>query len=182
MMNERMEKAINEQIKWELYSSYLYLSMCSWYESVGLKGFAQWERVQAQEELAHAIRFFDYVIARGGRAILQTVDAPPSSWESVADAFSFQLDHEITVTGKINKLVEIALEVHDHASYTMLQWYVSEQIEEEANAKEILDKIRTVEKEGGAGILYMLDKELGARIFTPPVPASWQPKPPAPAP
>ncbi len=173
MMNQKVEAAINEQVKWELYSAYLYLSMASWYESIGLKGFAAWERVQFQEELSHAMKFFEYVIARGGRAILQPIDAPQSEWPSPVEGFEFQLAHEQVVTGRINDLVNLAIEEKDHATYNMLQWYIDEQVEEEANATEILDKLKMIKKEGGAG-LYMLDKELGTRVFTPPAPAGEQ--------
>lgn len=171
MMNPKVEAALNEQIKWELYSSYLYLSMASWYESIGLRGFANWERVQAQEELAHALKFFDYVIARGGRVILQAVDAPPREWASPLAGFEFQLAHEQTVTGRINDLVNLAIGERDHATSNMLRWFVDEQIEEEANAGELVDKLRMIGEDGGSGLLYMLDKELAARIFTPPAPA-----------
>jgi ferritin len=170
MMNPNVETALNEQIKWELYSSYLYLSMASWYESIGLRGFANWERVQAQEELAHALKFFDYVIARGGRAILLTVDAPPGEWESPLAGFEFQLAHEQVVTGRINDLVNLAIEERDHATSNMLRWFVDEQIEEEANATELVEKLRMIGEDGASGLLYMLDKELAARVFTPPAP------------
>jgi ferritin len=168
MMNPKLEKAINEQIKWELYSAHLYLSMSSWYESIGLRGFATWERVQFQEEQFHAMKFFDYVIARGGRVLLQALDAPPVEWKSPLEAFEFSLAHEQMVTGRINDLVNLALEEKDHATYNMLQWYVDEQVEEEANASEIVTKLGMIEKEGASGLLYMLDKELGTRVFTPP--------------
>ena len=168
MINEKVETALNDQIRWELYSSYLYLSMSSWYESIGLRGFARWERVQAQEELAHAMKFYDYIISRGGRVILQPVDAPPSEWESPLDAFEFSYAHEQKVTELINTLVNLAIEEKDHATTNMLQWFVDEQIEEEANASEIVEKLKMIREERGTGILYMLDKELGARIYTPP--------------
>lgn len=168
MMNERMQNAINGQIKWELYSAYLYLSMSVWYMSSGLKGFAQWERVQAQEELAHALKFLDYVTARGGRVELQAVEAPPKDWKSPRDAFEFSLAHEKKVTGMIHDLVNLAIAEKDHATYNMLQWYVNEQVEEEENATEIVEKLRMIEDERGKGMLYMLDKELGSRVYTPP--------------
>lgn len=168
VLKKSMEDALNEQIKWELYSAYLYLSMASWYESIGLRGFASWERVQFLEEQAHAMKFLDYVIARGGRVILQQVDAPPADWKSPQKGFEYQLEHEQHVTQRINNLVNLALEEKDHATYNMLQWFIDEQIEEEANASEILDKLKMIEKEGESGILYMLDKELATRVFIPP--------------
>ncbi|KQC05671.1 MAG: ferritin [Methanoculleus sp. SDB] len=175
MMNAKVEKEINVQIRWELYSAYLYLSMSSWYESIGLRGFANWERIQAQEELAHAMKFFDYVISRGGRVILQPVDAPAADWTSPTKAFEQSLEHERFVTQRINDLVNLSLKEKDHASYNMLQWFIDEQIEEEANATEILEKLRMIENGGGSGMLYMLDKELATRVFTPPAPVKGTP-------
>lgn len=169
MMNKKVEKALNDQIRWELYSAYLYLSMSSWYESIGLRGFANWERVQAQEERDHAMKIFDYVISRGGRVKLQAIDAPDTEWKSPLDAFRFSYAHEQKVTGLINALVDLSFEEKDHATYSMLQWFVNEQIEEESNASEIVNKLELIEKETGGSMLYMLDKELGTRIYTPPV-------------
>jgi ferritin len=171
MMNPNVEKALNEQVRWELYSSYLYLSMSSWYESIGLRGFANWERVQAQEELAHALKFFDYIIARGGRAILLPVEAPPAEWASPLEGFEFQLAHEQKVTALINGLVNLAIDERDHATSNMLRWFVDEQIEEEANAGELVDKLRMIGEDGASGLLYMLDKELATRVYTPPATA-----------
>lgn len=168
MINEKMLDAINEQIKWELYSSYLYLSMSAWYNSIGLRGFANWERIQAMEERDHALKLYDYVLSRGGIIELQPIDAPPSSWESPEKAFEFQYAHEQSVTAKINNLVEIAQEVRDHATYNMLQWFVDEQVEEEDNAHAILEQLKAVSDETGKGLLFMIDKDLGARAYRPP--------------
>ena len=132
-MNGKILDAINEQIKWELYSSYLYLSMSAWYDSIGRGGFANWERIQAMEERDHAMKLYDYVLSRGGIIELQAIEAPPSLWESPEKAFEFQYQHEQSVTAKINNLVEIAHEEHDHATYHLLQWFVDEQVEEEFN-------------------------------------------------
>lgn len=169
MMNEKILGAINEQIKWELYSSYLYLSMSAWYDSIGLRGFANWERIQAMEERDHALKFYDYVLSRGGIIELQAIDAPPSSWDSPEKAFEFQYAHEQSVTARINNLVEIAQEEHDHATYNMLQWFVDEQVEEEDNARTILEQLKVIRNETGKGILFMIDKDLAARIYHPPV-------------
>ncbi|WAI00765.1 ferritin [Methanogenium organophilum] len=169
MMNQRILETINEQIKWELYSSYLYLSMSAWYDSIGLRGFANWERIQAMEERDHALKFYDYVLARGGVIELQSIDAPPSSWESPEKAFEFQYAHEQSVTAKINNLVEIALEERDHATYNMLQYFVDEQVEEEDNAHTVLEQLRMVSDEAGKSILFMIDKDLAARVYNPPV-------------
>lgn len=166
-MNKRMETALNEQIKWELYSSYLYLSMSAWYESTGLKGFANWEYVQAQEEKDHAMKIYKYVVSRGGRVILQPIEAPPSEWASPLDAFRHSLEHEQRVTSMINDLVNLAIEEKDHATHNMLQWFVDEQIEEEDDAGQIVDQLSMIEDGGGSAMLYMFDKELGARVYVP---------------
>lgn len=165
MIKQKILDAINEQIKWELYSAYLYLSMSAWYDSIGLRGFANWERVQAMEEQEHAMKFYDYVLSRGGVIELQTIDAPPSSWESPEKAFEFQYEHEQSVTAKIDNLVKIALSENDHATYDMLLWFVVEQVEEEDNARSILDKLKMVGNEEGKGLLFMIDKDLAARSY-----------------
>lgn len=169
MINQKIEKALNDQIRWELYSAYLYLSMSSWYESIGLRGFANWERIQAHEERDHAMKFFDYVISRGGRVILQPIDSPESEWESPLEAFRFSYAHEQKVTTLINTLVDLSITEKDHATYNILQWFVDEQIEEEGNAIDIVTKLELIEKEAGSGMLFMLDKELGVRVYSPPV-------------
>lgn len=170
-MNPRLEKAINDQIKAELYSAYLYLSMSSWFDSEGLKGFAHWERVQAMEERDHALKFFDYLLSRGGRAVMQAIEAPPLEWRGYKEVFETQLAHEQKVTSLINAIMDLAIAERDHASVNMLQWFVAEQVEEEENAREILDQMSMIEKEKGVGLLFMLDREMGARVYTPP-PAS----------
>lgn len=166
-MNGKILDAINEQIKWEFYSAYLYLSMSAWYDSIGLRGFANWERIQAMEERDHAMKFFEYVLSRGGIIELQAIDAPPPLWESPEKAFEFQYEHEQSVTAKINSLVEIAHEEHDHATYNMLQWFVDEQVEEEENALTILEKLNMVSDERGMSVIFMIDKDLSTRVYHP---------------
>ena len=161
MLKETIQDALNKQINAELYSAYLYLSMSSYFESINLKGFANWMRVQAQEELGHAMRMYDYVVERGGRVILDTIEKPPSEWKSPLDAFEAVYNHETKVTGLINDLVELALKERDHATYNMLQWFVNEQVEEEASADEIVQKLKLVGDEGRA--LFMIDRELAQR-------------------
>lgn len=167
VLNPKVEKALNDQIKWELYSSYLYLSMSSWYESKGLRGFANWQYIQAREEKDHAMKIYQYVISRGGRVKLQPIDAPPSEWKSPLDAFTVSLEHERKVTSLIYDLVGIAVKEKDYATNNMLQWFVDEQIEEEGDAGEIVDKLKMIDRDKGVGLLYMLDKELGLRVYTP---------------
>lgn len=169
MLNKRMEKAINSQINAEIYSSYLYLSMSAYFESISLSGFASWMRSQAQEEMVHAMKFYDYVNERGGRVILSPIEAPPSEWESPVAVFDATYRHEQKVTGLINDLVDFAIEEKDHATNNLLQWFVSEQVEEEASASAVLNKAKlTGDAPGG---LFMLDRELGARLFTIPATA-----------
>ncbi len=171
-MNMKVEKALNDQINAELYSAYLYLSMSSWFDSIGLRGFANWERVQAMEERDHALKIFDYVLSRGGRAIMQQIDAPQIEWKDAKDAFETQMAHELKVTSLINNLVDLSISEKEHATVNFLQWFVNEQVEEEENARTILDQLRMISQEKGVGLLYMLDKELGARTYTAPVTSS----------
>lgn len=169
MISQKMQDSINEQVKNELYSAYLYLSMSSWCQSADLPGFANWMRVQAQEELFHATKFFDYVISQDGRALLLAVDQPPHDFEAPQKMFEEVLNHEKKVTGMIYKLVDQAIAEKDHATNTMLQWFVNEQVEEESNAKQVLQKIKRVGKDASA--LFMIDQELAARVYTPPAAA-----------
>ena len=166
MLNKKMEKAINEQIKWEIYSSYLYLSMSAYFESVSLKGCASWMRIQFMEELTHAKRFYDFVTARGGRVILSEIMAPPSDWDSPLAVFEETLKHEQQVTGRINDLVDLAQKLKDHASNSFLQWFVDEQVEEEESVDEVLQSLKL--NENNPGGLFMIDKELAQRAFVAP--------------
>ena len=166
MLNEMMEEALNRQLNAELYSSYLYLSMAAHFLSKSLPGFANWMRVQAQEELAHAMKFYDYVAGRGGRVALSKIEGPPTEWENAKAVFENVYNHEQKVTGLINDLVNLAIEKKDHASNNFLQWFVAEQVEEEGSACEVLEKVKLVG--GSPDALLMLDRELGQRVFTPP--------------
>ena len=167
MLSNEIEEAINKQINAEIYSSYLYLSMCAYFESIGLAGSASWMRQQAQEEMFHAMKMFDYVNERGGKVILQAVEQPQTEWTSASDVFRNVLSHEQKVTGLINDLVNLALDERDHATNIFLQWFVSEQVEEEASAGEIVDKLKLIGNDANG--LFMLDRELGQRQFTWPV-------------
>ena len=165
-MKKEIEIAINEQMNKELYSAYLYLSMASYLESSGLPGFANWMQVQFEEEQFHALKLYNYVCERGGRVILKAIDAPPTEWDSVKDVIEKVFEHEQYVTGLINDLVDLAIAEKDHATSNMLQWYINEQVEEEASVQNILDKLNIIDDKSGG--LFMLDKELGERVFTPP--------------
>ena len=161
MLKDSIEDALNEQINAELYSEYVYLSMAAYYEDEGLPGFASWMRAQADEERAHAMRIYDYVLERDGRVTLDGIDTPPTEWDSPADAFEAAYEHEVEITGRIDDLVALSREENDNATENMLQWFVAEQVEEEATAQEILDKLGHV---GGDGVgLLMVDQELGQR-------------------
>ncbi len=161
MISKEMEKAINEQIRAELYSSYLYLSMAAHFEADNLRGFAHWMRRQAEEERGHAMKFFDYLVERGGRVELMAIDAPRTSWSSPEEIFQEVLAHERKVTSLINGLYEKALAEKDYPSQIMLQWFISEQVEEEASAEEVLQKIKVLS--GSPQGMLILDRELAQR-------------------
>ncbi len=166
MLSKKVQDALNDQLNAELYSAYLYLAMAGYFESMQLKGFSNWMRVQFQEEQFHAMKFFDYIISRGGQVNLLPVDAPPDEWNSPLETFQATLTHERMVTGRINDLVSLARAEKDNASEIFLQWFVNEQVEEEDNAGTILGKLQLVK--ASAEALFMLDKELALRVFTPP--------------
>ena len=170
MIDQRMQEALNKQINAEIYSAYLYLSMSAHFQSVNLAGFANWMRVQAHEELMHALKFYDYVNERGGRIVLQPVEAPPSHWDSPLAVFEHVYQHEQKVTGMINKLVDLAVEIRDHATNNVLQWFVAEQVEEEASADEVVQKLKLVGDDPSA--LFMIDRELAQRAFVAPAAAT----------
>ena len=166
MISKKMQDAFNDQITAEFFSAHLYLSMSSYLESIDLPGFASWMRVQYQEEISHGMTMFDYVIERDGRAIVQAIDTPQAEWSNVLAVFEGSLEHEQKVTGLINNLMDIALSEKDHAANIFLQWFVIEQVEEEATAKGIVQKLKMLGN-SKAG-LFQIDKELGSRVFTPP--------------
>lgn len=162
-MNKRVEQVLNEQINREYHSAYLYLSMCAYFEEINLDGFSNFMRVQYKEEVSHAMKFFDHVIERGGRVILQPVEAVKTNWEDIIEVFEDTLKHEKYITQCINNLLEVAYEEKDYATINMLQWYVAEQVEEEANVSSILQQLKMVEGKGAG--LFMLDREMKARTF-----------------
>ncbi|MGD9817507.1 MAG: ferritin [Desulfomonilaceae bacterium] len=163
MISQKIQDAFNEQVNAETYSAYLYLSMASYFASINLNGFATWMKVQAQEELLHAMKFFDYINERGGTVNLKPIDGPPTRWDSPIAAFQEAYRHEQKVTGLINNLVDISLQARDHASNAFLQWFVTEQVEEEASADAVVQKLKLTGDHGGG--LFMIDRELGARVF-----------------
>jgi ferritin len=161
MLSQKLQDAINEQIKNELYSAYLYLSMAAYSEGESLPGFANWMRLQAQEEVSHAMKFFDFVNERGGRVVLHGIDQPPAEFESPIDLFERTLEHERKVTGMIHQLYGLALEENDYPTQVMLHWFIEEQVEEEDSASQILGTLERIGDKGHA--LVMLDRELGRR-------------------
>jgi len=166
MLSKKIESALNAQVNEELFSSYIYLSMSAYFESVSLKGHANWMRMQAKEELVHAMKFYDYINERGGKVILDKIKAPKIKWKSPLDAFEDAYEHEQYITNKINKLVDLAMSQKDHATSSMLKWFIDEQVEEEASADEIVQKLKLAKNSPNA--ILMLDQELSKRVFTPP--------------
>jgi ferritin len=164
-MNEKIQDAFNKQINAELYSAYLYLAMAAYFEDINLPGFASWMQCQAQEEVMHAMKFFHFINERGGRATMAPIDGPKNEWNSPLNAFEDAYAHEQKVTAMINDLVDLAMAEKDHAANNFLQWFVAEQVEEEATADGVVQKIKLA---GDGGGLFMVDKELGQRVFTPP--------------
>jgi ferritin len=161
MISKTMQDAINEQIAHEFYSSYLYLAMSAYFEASNLPGFARWMRVQSAEEREHAMKFFDFVNDRGGTVELKALDQPPGEFQSPLDVFQQALEHERRVTGLIHRLYEQAVGENDYATQAHLQWFITEQVEEEKNASQVIEQIKMTG--GQPSALFVLDRELGAR-------------------
>ncbi len=166
MLNKRLELELNNQVNAELYSAYLYLSMSAYLASKNLSGLSHWTKVQFEEEQYHAMKLFQYILDRGGDVTLDTIEKPKSEWNGVLDVFNDVLLHEIKVTGLINNLTDVAIQEKDHATVNMLQWFISEQVEEEAGVSDMLDQLKLVEGKGSG--LFMLDREAKQRVFTVP--------------
>ena len=166
MIKKVIQDAINVQIKKEMFSSNLYLAMAAYYHKINLNGFASWMRIQAQEEQFHALKFYDYLIDRGGHAIIAQIDAPTTEWATPLTAFEASLEHEKLVTTSINSLADLAVKESDHATNIMLQWFITEQVEEEATVSDIVERLKMMgDFKGG---LYMMDNELKRIVFTAP--------------
>ncbi|MGD9994125.1 MAG: ferritin [Salinivirgaceae bacterium] len=163
MLTKKMETELNKQLNAEYWSAYLYLSMSAYCAEIGLAGAANWMRIQYQEEISHALKFFDYIIDRGGVVELMPIAEVPRKWDNIITIFEETLKHEQKVTALINNLMDVAIDERDHAAKSFLQWYVDEQVEEEDNVRTILDQLKLV---GGAGNgLFMIDKDLSQRVF-----------------
>jgi len=161
MIGKPMQDAMNEQINKELFSSYLYLSMAAYFGDKNLPGFANWMRIQADEERGHAMKFYDFILERGGRVLLKAIDAPKTDWTSSLEVAEEVAAHEAKVTASINALYELALKEKDYPAQVMLQWFISEQVEEEKNAAEIVANLKLIDARGTA--VLMLDHRLAKR-------------------
>jgi len=160
-LEDKMLNALNEQINKEIFSAYLYYSMAAYFDSLNLEGFANWMKVQAKEELTHAQKLYDYIYDKGGVVELDSIDKPKKEWEIPLEAFKDAYEHELSVTQSIDKLVDLAKELNDHATQNFLQWFVNEQIEEEANTKKIVDTLQMIGESKTA--LFMFNGQLGSR-------------------
>ncbi|MBV9454802.1 MAG: ferritin [Rubrobacter sp.] len=161
MLNQAIQDAINEQIKNELYSAHQYLSMSAYCESITLPGFAHWMRTQAQEEREHAMKFYNFLLSRNGRVILQAIDQPVVEFGSPIEVFEQALEQEQKVTAQINELYGLTASENDYASQVFLQWFLTEQVEEEKNVGDVLETLTMIGDKGEA--LFLFDRELGTR-------------------
>jgi Ferritin-like protein len=165
MLSKKLETALNAQVNAEFWSAYLYLSIASYFESKGFAGMANWMRVQFKEEQDHALKFYDFVISRGGKITLNPIEAVPTTWTNPLEVFTETLAHEQKVTELINSLYALATKENDYATQSMLHWFIDEQVEEEKNAQNIIDSLKMI-GDDGLGV-YQLDKELATRVYTP---------------
>jgi len=167
MLNKKLELELNKQVNAEFFSAYLYLSMSAFLASKNLSGFSNWMKVQFEEEQFHALKLYQYILDRGGKVELEKIEKPKTEWTNIVNVFEEVLAHEEKITSLINNLVDLAIQEKDHATVNMLQWFVEEQVEEEANASDLLGQLKLIQGKGSG--LYMIDKELKQRVFTPPV-------------
>lgn len=167
MLNPKVEKLVNEQINKELYSAYLYQAMAAYFAAGNLPGMAHWMNAQTQEEVIHAFKFYNHIVERGGRVVLEAIEKPPVEWDSPLAAFEAALKHERFISDSIYKIYDAVVETKDHATKPLLDWFVNEQIEEEDNATSNVEKTKLVQG-NGQGIL-MLDKEMSARVIPAPI-------------
>jgi len=161
MLKDSVQDALNDQVKFEFYSAHVYLSMCAWFEDQGLPGFATWMRFQYHEELAHGIKIFDFINDRDGKAVIEGVDAPPTAWDSPLAAFEAAYENEKSVSKSIDDLYNLADKENDHATKVMLQWFITEQVEEEASTKQAVDRLKLAGSDSSA--LLVLDQQFGSR-------------------
>ena len=164
MLKDSVQKALNDQVKQEFYSAHVYLAMCAWFEDQGLPGFASWMRMQYQEELGHGIKIFDFINDRDGKVLIEGVEAPPATWESPLAAFEAAYDNEKGVSESIDNLYSLADKENDQATKVMLQWFITEQVEEEASTKQAVDRLKLAGSDSSA--LLVLDEQFGSRTTT----------------
>ena len=161
--NKKVEEILNKQVNAEFWSAFMYLSMSAWFENQGLKGMANWMKVQYLEETSHAMKIYDFIISRGGKAQLAAIDAVPTEWKGITEIFEETYKHECKVTEMIHNCYNVASAEKDHATTNMLQWFIDEQVEEEQNVLEILDQLKLIGDKGQG--IFMLNKELAGRVF-----------------
>lgn len=161
--NKKVEDVLNKQVNAEFWSAFMYLSMSAWFENQGLKGMANWMKIQYLEETSHAMKIYDFIISRGGVAKLAVIDAVPTEWKSITEVFEETYKHECIVTEMIHNCYQVATTEKDYATTNMLQWFIDEQVEEEQNVIEILDQLKLIGDKGQG--VFMLNKELAGRVF-----------------
>ena len=166
MLSEKLTNALSTQVNAEYYSAYMYLSMSSVADGLGLKGTAKWLFTQAQEEMAHGTNIYNYILERGATPTLEAIDKPPTNFANINEIFDGVFAHEQKVTENINDIATLAMKEHDHACYQFMMWYVNEQVEEEASVADILDKLKLID--GNKGLILGLDTDLGKRVFVNP--------------
>lgn len=167
MLNKEIETLLVDQVNFEISSAYLYLAMAAYCDSIDMPGFANWFKVQWEEEIFHSNKMYAYIVDRGGKIEMEKIDKPQSTWDSLIDAFKAALAHEQVVTERINKIMSAAVKVGDHATISFLNWFIDEQVEEEANVDNIVKQLKMLGSSGHG--LFMLDKEMKARTFTAPL-------------
>ncbi len=166
MLDKKIEDMIVEQMNFEIHSAYIYLAMGAYCDSIDMPGFANWFKIQWEEEIYHSTRMYEYIVERGGRPILESIEAPQKEWSSLIDTFEKALIHEQEVTKRINSIMTEAVNLSDHATRSFFNWYIDEQVEEEATVDTIIKQLKMV-KDSGHG-LFMMDKEMGSRAFVKP--------------
>ena len=169
MISKKMSKALNDQLNWEIYSSYVYAAMASWLKAQNLNGFANWMNIQVREELDHAAMFYEFLHDLGADVEFEAIPKPKNNWKTPEEVFEDTLEHEQGVTSRINNLIDLALADKDHATNARLQWFISEQVEEEANVLALLQQMKLIRNSPDA--LLMIDRELAQRVYNPPAKA-----------
>ncbi|NJP05202.1 MAG: ferritin [Chloroflexaceae bacterium] len=161
MISQRVHQALNEQIAYEFHASFVYLSMAAYFDTQNLPGFARWMRVQSEEEMKHAMKFFDFILDRNAKVSLQALPQPPVDFASAEEVFQKALEHEQKVTGLINRIYQMAVEDNDYPTQVMLHWFIEEQVEEEKNVGQVLETVKMAENR--AWSLLILDRQMGQR-------------------